>query len=539
MTDLFCGAGGSSTGAVSVPGVTVKMAANHWQLAIDTHNTNHPLTDHSCADVSQVRPQLFPRTDILWASPECTNHSVARGVSRKSQAPDLFGDALPDEAAERSRATMWDVPRFAEFHRYRAIIVENVVDAAKWILWEPWVQAMRALGYRMRIVYLNSMHAQAGGLPAPQSRDRMYVVCWREGERAPDLDRWVRPWAACPTCGPVQCVQSWKSGREWGRYRAQYVWRCPNALCRNGVVEPGWLPAAAAIDWSIPGQRIGDRDKPLAVKTMARIRAGLERYASDPFLTVHRGDRGGNDLRTSPIGAPTPALTASGNHFGLVAPMLVPAGGSWNESASSVTEVMRARTTRESEGLLVPVEGREGKTAQHVSEPMRTMTTRNETGIVITLRGQNAPKSTADPLDTFAANGFHHALLMRNNEGGAEMSTPVHEVMRTLTTKGHQSLLQWGDLVHDYNGPARLVDDVLPTQTTVEGDAVYSAAVDPMDCLFRMLEPAEIARGMAFPADYRILGNRREQVKQAGNAVTPPAARDLISAVAEALAGAA
>ena len=41
-TDLFCGAGGSSTGAIQVPGVTVRMAANHWRLAVETHNTNHP-----------------------------------------------------------------------------------------------------------------------------------------------------------------------------------------------------------------------------------------------------------------------------------------------------------------------------------------------------------------------------------------------------------------------------------------------------------------------------------------------------------------
>ena len=38
MTDLFCGAGGSSTGATSVPGVKVRLAANHWSLAIETHN---------------------------------------------------------------------------------------------------------------------------------------------------------------------------------------------------------------------------------------------------------------------------------------------------------------------------------------------------------------------------------------------------------------------------------------------------------------------------------------------------------------------
>lgn len=65
LTDLFCGAGGSSTGATSVPGVQVSVASNHWQLAVDTHNTNHPNADHICADLSQIDPRLFRNTDLL------------------------------------------------------------------------------------------------------------------------------------------------------------------------------------------------------------------------------------------------------------------------------------------------------------------------------------------------------------------------------------------------------------------------------------------------------------------------------------------
>lgn len=499
MTDLFCGAGGSSTGAVAVPGVTVRMAANHWDLAIETHNNNHPTTDHACADISQVDPRLFPRTDILWASPECTNHSVAKGKKRVTSTPDLFGDVLPDAAAERSRATMWDVPRFAEHHRYRAIIVENVVDAAKWIMWDAWVLAMKSLGYRLQIVYLNSMHAQAGGDPAPQSRDRMYVVMTRTDDRAPDLSA-LRPHAACETCGPVRAIQSWKNGREWGRYRAQYVYRCPNAACRNGIVEPAWLPASSAIDWSIEGQRIGDRAKPLSPKTMARIRAGLEKYGR-PFTA----EVAGNTFERRP-GVRT-----------------------W-----PVDDVLRTLHTTSSKALLVPVEGRDGKEARSADDPMRTMTTRNETGVLITLRGQNAPKLPSDAFDTFAANGNHHGLLMRHNTARgnpAQMVTPTDEVMRTLTTAGHQSLL----VPYRSKSLAQPSSMPMPTLTTVDPAAHVITAADIDDCTFRMLEPAEIARGMAFPVGYRILGNRREQVKQAGNAVTPPAARDLVAAVAEAL----
>ena len=183
VTDLFCGAGGSSIGA-EASGARLVMAANHWRLAIETHNSNFPNADHDCADVSQVNPRRYPRTDILIASPECTNHSQAKAHKVRS----TIWEPNADLAEERSRATMWDVPRFAEHHRYRYVIVENVVDARYWVAWDAWLSAMTAMEYEHEVVYLNSMHAGSpAAAPAPQSRDRMYVVFWRTGNPAPDL----------------------------------------------------------------------------------------------------------------------------------------------------------------------------------------------------------------------------------------------------------------------------------------------------------------------------------------------------------------
>jgi DNA (cytosine-5)-methyltransferase 1 len=105
------------------------------------------------------------------------------------------------------------------------------------------------------------------------------------------------------------------------------------------------------------------------------------------------------------------------------------------------------------------------------------------------------------------AAGNHHMLVRQNTARGdpGQMCTPVDEPARTITTTGHQSLVGWTD----------------------------PPAVE--DCTFRMLEPAEIGRAMAFRDDYRVLGNRREQVRQYGNAVTPSAAEVLIRAVVESL----
>lgn len=501
MTDLFCGAGGSGLGAAAVPGVELWMAANHSPRAIETHQLNFPTCDHDCADISQVEPRRYRRTNILWASPECTNHSIAKGRKRSTGQGDLFDEPVPDHVAERSRATMWDVPRFAEVHRYDAVIVENVVDVVKWEPFRAWLMAMDAYGYNHRIVSLNSMHAPAIAAPrAPQSRDRMYVVFWRKGNRVPDLD--IRPLAWCPTCDrEVGAIQAWKNGSKVGRYRQQYVYRCPNAACRNTTVEPYALPAAAAIDWALAGKRIGDRDKPLSPKTIARIQAGLKRYA----------------------GA-----------------QLVPAGGTWNDTSYPPSDPFRTLTTRETHGLLVPVEGREGKAASHTAAPMRTQTARHETALVVpyygtadTARPVSEPLGTlttrdryglafiaelrgggsdarhvSEPLSTVCASGTHH-MLVRNNSSkgdGGEMCTPATEPARTLTTRGHQSLVGW------------------PHETP---------EVD--DCSFRMLSVPEIQAAMAFTPDYVITGNKREQVRQLGNGVTPPAAEWLVRAVVASL----
>ena len=90
----------------------------------------------------------------------CTNHSLAKGKKRKNQnQAGMFEEPLSQEAEERSRATMWDVVRFAEEHEYRIIIVENVVDARMWGLWKSWLETMTiGLKYECEIVYFNSMY---------------------------------------------------------------------------------------------------------------------------------------------------------------------------------------------------------------------------------------------------------------------------------------------------------------------------------------------------------------------------------------------
>ena len=303
FTDLFCGAGGSSVGATAA-GMTLAVAANHWQTAIDVHQTHFPDARHDCADISQADPRRYPRTRVLLASPECTNHSQARGVSRRRQDPSLW-DA-PDPSAERSRATMWDVPRFAEQVGYDAIVVENVVEAAAWVMWPAWWQAMECLGYRGRVVSANSMHHGVA-----QSRDRVYVVWARAGI---DIDLEFEQAGWCGRCERVAtCRQAWKNGRTVGRYRSQWVWRCVDC---GTTVEPAVRGAADIIDWDLPVQRIGDRARPLAANTRRRIAAGLARYGwTEPIVTTGAGNTHertpGNRARPLTEPLPTQQTTAT------------------------------------------------------------------------------------------------------------------------------------------------------------------------------------------------------------------------------------
>lgn len=56
------------------------------------------------------------------------------------------------------------------------------------------------------------------------------------------------------------------------------------------------------------------------------------------------------------------------------------------------------------------------------------------------------------------------------------------------------------------------------------------------DCGFRMLEPRELKLGMSFPDEYIILGNKRDQVRQIGNAVCCNVAQAIAERVVESLA---
>lgn len=571
LTDLFCGAGGASIGA-ELAGVKLVLGVNHWDRAVATHSQNFPHAAHDCRNISDTHPSRYGSTHLLWASPECTTLSQARGKKRNytGQLPlNAEFEPLPSEAEEKSRVHPLDVVRFAEHHGYEAIVVENVVEECLWGLLPAWFRMMEDLGYAHRTLFLNSMF-----FGVPQSRDRVYFVFWKRGNRTPDLD--FRPPSWCPACeanveGAQSCKPRCAPTRRYGP-RQQYVYVCPRC---TGIALPYVTPALTAIDWSVLGERIGDRKDPLAPATMARIQAGIDRYWNRPVVLDTMRDPKHRDAAAAPL--PT-------------------------------------QTGRQSQALYIPLVAHlRGTQASHLAASARLAT---------------------DPMRTISAEGNHHGLIVRNYSGGSEMSKPVEEPLGSITAVDHHSLLNpplmvqaagntfertpgscrirpadqaplWTQpgtsqtalvMTNQHSNRARTAegeplptvttgtttglvvpaggtwrrgatctDEPLPTRTSTEtdafvstynGNAVYRRAGEPMptfrgvdshglvagsddvrieDCSFRMLMPAEIGRGMAFLDEYVVLGTQREQVRQYGQAVTPPVATWIWTRVMESL----
>jgi len=578
VTDQFCGAGGSSQGVRNldrkIKGLEVKLALNHWKLAIETHNTNFPNTIHDCTDISASDPRRYPSTDILITSPECTNHSLANGKKKASQQMDLFDKGVLDPAAERSRATMWDVPRFAEYHNYNAIIVESVVDARKWVMFESWLHAMHALGYNHKCVYLNSMHCH----PTPQSRDRMYIVFWKKGNKAPKLD--YTPLAHCHKCGEdVRGVQSWKDPRkQFGKYRQQYLYCCPKC---STVVEPYYYAAFNCIDWSDIGTRIGDRAKPLSPKTITRIEYGLKKYGSQPLSITTKYDSENPEngarsltesLRTQTSeqghGVLTPfqvinyspgytkdikdsfASITTQDHHGIVTPFIVNDQQSTgvNFRTKSITDHLPVVPTAHRLKLVVPFLIKQEHSFQmnvrSIELPMATQTTRQSemliTPYVIEMNRTGECKPIDNPTATITAGGINHALLIENK--GQSKSKPITDPAGCLTTKPHLGIFtdeKWNSFITSYYSTGisnKHITDEMGSVTTKDRNGLTTYQNPRIeDCYYRMLKPHEIQLAMAFDRDYIVLGSSRDKVKQLGNAVTPPAMEWLVGQVVESL----
>ncbi len=163
--DIFCGGGGSSYGAQTA-GAEIICGIDMDAVATATFKHNFPNAKVKTSLLENIkqnklRDQLGD-IDLLLASPECTNHTCAKGSAPRS---------------EESRATAMQTIRFARAFEPRWIIMENVIHMRPWSRYGELKGTLEDLGYNIRENILDATDFGVG-----QNRRRLFIVADREDQ---------------------------------------------------------------------------------------------------------------------------------------------------------------------------------------------------------------------------------------------------------------------------------------------------------------------------------------------------------------------
>lgn len=557
--DLFAGYGGLTRG-IEMAGFTTIMAANHNPHKVEVHEANHPHAEHWIADLVDPDSSDYhsardlPAADMLVAGVSCVNHSQANTQKAYAQGMSLFDLDGPEfeervTRSERDRATANCVLHYAEQHHPRLILVECTTELTSWgpaIQGRPkvgdgstyrwWLKQFENLGYRSRVLYLNSMF-----FDVPQSRDRRYIAFWDRRLSTPDLDH--RPEAWCGRCTRiVQGVWTWRTGvppTGSVRYGKQYDYRCPS--CRGQVIPP-MTPSLAALDLTNLGARIGDRKRPLAAATMARAERCRQRFSEFPAVLLPAKAIRGSERH---LGQPM-ATQTSQQETAILSTGTVIAAHRHNGDGQHITRPMDTVTSTHEKAVLLAVDNYQGAPRSAV-DPLPTQGGSETLGMlsagVVPFRKNTIPTVYAEAMPTVTADQIPGLLtaagVLQGNQGVDRRVSSVADPLKTLVADNHMSLLfsgwykqQGGPRQPGPHPPTDPLGTITASDTTALLTAEWHAALADLsleDCHFRMLGAHEVGRGCGFDVDFPdhqgdfiVWGSARDQVDGFGNAVSPP-----------------
>lgn len=289
IIDCFAGGGGASVGIEMALGRNVDIAINHDPEAIRMHKVNHPNTLHITEDIFKVNLEQYVKgrnVDLMWASPDCTSHSKAKGGQPRNKG---------------LRILPWAVYKHARKLLPAVIIMENVEEIQEWGPldsngypiksragedYKKFIASMESLGYDFA-----SRELVAADYGAPTTRKRWYAVFRRDGKKI--------------------------------------IFPTPTHS-KTGFLQNKWLACGDYVDWTDLGKSIFHRKKPLAEATMKRIANGLRKYVFDcevpyfvdkkevfAFLIQYHGEQKANDTRGQMLSEPIRTIDTS-NRYGLV-----------------------------------------------------------------------------------------------------------------------------------------------------------------------------------------------------------------------------
>lgn len=340
IIDCFAGGGGASVGIEMALGRPVDIAVNHDPQAIRMHKTNHPDTLHLTEDIFKVdlmKCVAGCHVALMWASPDCTSHSKAKGGQPRKKGLRI----LPWAVYKHAKAIIPDV-----------IIMENVEEIQQWGPldeaghpikeragedYKRFIAAMKKLGYDF-----DSRELVAADYGAPTTRRRWYAIFRRDEKPI----TWPEP---THNKGGTDGLKKWEP-----------IWKC--------------------LDLQDMGKSIFGRKKPLAEKTMNRIARGMEKFVfkcPEPFMV--QVNHGGDNFRGQSIHEPMPTIT--GRHgFGVISPLLIQYHSETTKSGvrgQALTEPIQTIDTSNRYGLVMAFLTKFYKTTtgQTIWKPIHTITT--------------------------------------------------------------------------------------------------------------------------------------------------------------------
>ena len=407
--DLFAGGGGASTGLEAAMG-SVAVAVNHSPIAIAVHELNHPETTHYVSDVFEVDPVEATgddHIDALWASPDCTHFSRARGSKPRKQNIRALAEVILDWADAKLPDRIF-VENVEEFQSWGPLDDEGMpIKAQAGTKFAAWVAHLEQLGYVVEWRVLN-----AADFGAPTSRKRLFIIARRDGVAI----NWPEP-----THGPT--------------------------------TDQPYRTAAECIDWDLDCPSIFDRSKPLAEKTCRRIAAGVMRYVVEaekpfvvpeaggtPFFIDRFGERDGQAPRSRRVDRPMPTLCSTGHQGSLVTAFIVKHYG--GVVGHEVERPLGTITAQDHHGV-VEVEAR-----REFDEDKA----RQVWAFLVKFYGNSDAQSIETPLGTITTNDRFALVVVEGEEYvitdiGMRMLQP-HELLKA----------QFGDFAEGYNLDATKID---------------------------------------------------------------------------------
>lgn len=452
---LFCGGGGADTGIEQATGTPVDIAINHDAEAIGMHAANHPQTVHFKEDVFAVHPLVATRgrpVRLLWASPDCTHFSIAKGGT---------------PCNKKIRSLAWVVIKWAKIVRPRMIFLENVKEFQTWgplnsdnrpdksrsgETFNRWIAELRSLGYQVEWRILS-----ACDYGAPTSRKRLFLIARCDGQQI----IWPEPTHGDP--------------------------KSPETKTKK--LKP-WRTAAEIIDWTIPCPSIFERKKPLSENTLRRIAKGIQKFVINnptPFIvtnnTGHPGAAVNEPLRT----------VTTGNHHYLCTPILVGAGGQTYAGEPQPTDKpVNTLTTTNSKALvmstLIQVNhfGKDHRD-QTLNNSLPTLAAKNGHAIaaatLINIGYGEKPGQKARvpglnvPLGTVVAGGKKHALVSAflARQYGRSVGTAANAPLATITRIDHSQVVT-AFLAKHYTGAiGSEMDKPVDTITTIDHNSLVTS----------------------------------------------------------------